>query len=51
MRSCSYVHQLLIRGSLIEETFSQIFPETLETEGGEYVKLGVKDEHLKADLS
>ena len=34
----------------IEETFSQIFPETLETEGGDYIKLTVIDEHLKADL-
>ena len=50
MRSCLYDHQLLIRGSLIEETFSQIFPETLETEGGDYIKLTVIDEHLKADF-
>ena len=50
MRSCSYVHQLLIRRSLIGETFSQIFPETLETEGGEYIKLAVIDEYPKADL-
>ena len=43
--------QLFIFSSAVDKrVLPQIFHETLETEGGEYIKLAVIDEYPKADL-